>query len=323
MSSSNPGADSATQLKAGFIGLGAMGSGMASSLLRAEIAVRGYDVNPLAIQRLVEAGGQAAASPADAAKDTDVLILMVLNGDQADQALFGENGAVTALAHDSLVMLCSTVSPTYVRSLAQRLTAHNLLLLDAPVSGGTSRAATGKLSIMASGSAVAFEHAAPYLDALSENLFRMGDEPGQGATMKLVNQVLAGIHIAASAEAIAFGSKAGIDPNRIFEVISKSAGTSWMFQNRVPRILADDYTPHSAVDIWLKDLDLVLDTGKEMRLPMPLAAVAHQLFIMAAAAGYGRLDDSAVVKVFEKIADFRVLDAVPSSEEDEALIVQE
>jgi 3-hydroxyisobutyrate dehydrogenase len=291
-----------------------MGSGMAASLLRAGIEVRGYDVNSNAVQRLVEAGGEAAASPAQAAAGMNVLILMVLNGDQADQALFGENGAAAALARDALVILCSTVSPTYVRSLDKRLAAHNLTLLDAPVSGGTSRAASGQLSIMASGAPAAFERATPYLDVLAENLFHMGDEPGQGATMKLVNQVLAGIHIAASAEAIAFGSKAGIDPNRIFEVISKSAGTSWIFQNRVPHILADDYSPHSAVDIWLKDLELVLDTGKEMRLPMPLAAIAHQLYIMAAAAGYGRLDASAVVKVFENLAGFRVLDAVSSKE---------
>jgi 3-hydroxyisobutyrate dehydrogenase len=197
-----------------------------------------------------------------------------------------------------------------VRSLGQRLAAIDLLFLDAPVSGGTARAAEGKLSIMASGSPAAFARAEPFLAALGENLYRMGDEPGQGATMKLVNQALAGVHIAAAAEALALGTKAGIDPNRIYEVISNSAGASWMFQNRVPHILADDFTPHSAVEIWLKDLDLVVDTGKELHLPMPLAAVAHQLFIMAAAAGYNRLDDSAVIKVFEKLADFRVLDAV-------------
>jgi 3-hydroxyisobutyrate dehydrogenase len=300
----------------GFIGLGAMGSGMASSLLRAGISVRGYDVNPAAIHRLVDAGGSATTSPADAATNAGALILMVLNSEQVDQSLFGEHGAVAALPPGAVVILCSTVAPSYVRSLAQRLAAHHVLFVDAPVSGGTARAAEGRLSMMASGAPAAFARATPYLNALAANLYQMGDEPGQGATMKLVNQVLAGIHIAAAAEAIAFGSRAGIDPNRIFEVISNSAGASWIFQNRVPHILADDYTPHSAIDIWLKDLNLVLDTGKEMRLPMPLAAVAHQLYIMAAAAGYGRLDDSAVIKVFEKLADFRVLDAVVPSQSD-------
>lgn len=301
--------ESKAPLRAGFIGLGAMGSGMASSLLAAGIAVRGYDINPAAITRLVEAGGERADTPAAAAEQADALLLMVLNGEQADQALFGEDGAAATLAPDTVVILCSTVAPATVRILAQRLATHNLHLLDAPVSGGTARAATGDLSVMASGSPIAFEKAAPFINAIAGNLYNMGDEPGQGATMKLVNQALAGVHLATAAEAIAFGTKAGIDPNRIFEVISNSAGASWMFQNRVPHILADDFTPHSAVEIWLKDLDLVVETGKEMRLPMPLAAVAHQLFIMAAASGYGRLDDAAVIKVFEKLADFRVLDA--------------
>ena len=301
---------STAPLQAAFIGLGAMGSGMAASLIAAGVRVRGYDINPQAVANLVELGGEAAASPAACAASANTLLLMVVNSEQVEAALFGESGATNTLAPGALVMLCSTVSPAYVVSLAPRLAERNLLLLDSPVSGGTARAAKGALTFMASGSPAAFEAAEPYLSILAENVYPMGSEPGQGATMKLVNQVLAGIHLAAAAEAIAFGSKAGIDPNRIFEVISSSAGTSWMFQNRIPHILNDDYTPHSAVDIWLKDLGLVVETGKEMRLPMPLAAVAHQLFVMASASGYGRLDDAAVVKVFEKLANFRVLDAV-------------
>jgi 3-hydroxyisobutyrate dehydrogenase len=312
--------DTPSTLRAGFIGLGAMGSGMAATLLRAGITVRGYDINPAAVARLVAAGGEAVSSPAAAAQGADTLLMMVVNSEQADHTLFGPQGAVETLAPNALVILCSTVSPAYVRTVGARLAAHNLLFLDAPVSGGTARAANGTLSIMAAGAEAAFAKGAPYLDALAENLFKMGSEPGQGATMKLVNQVLAGVHIAAAAEALAFGAKAGIDPHRIYEVIGNSAGRSWMFENRVAHILADDYTPHSAVDIWLKDLDLVVETGKEMRLPMPLAAVAHQLFIMAAASGYGRLDDAAVIKVFEKLADFRVLDAAatPAKSADES-----
>lgn len=293
----------------GFIGLGAMGRGMALSLLRGGLSVRGYDINPAAVQAIVAAGGQPADSVATAAQGADILLLMVLNGDQAEDVLFGTGGAAAALRPGSLVMICSTVSPAFIRSVAGRLAARQVGLLDAPVSGGTARAAEGKLSIMASGAPVAFAAAQPLLDALAENVYIMGDTPGQGATMKLINQELAGIHIAAAAEAIALGVRAGIDPQRIYEVVSNSAGASWMFQNRVPHILADDYTPRSAVEIWLKDLGLVLDTGKELRLPLPLAAVAQQLFIMAAAAGHARLDDSAVVKVYEQLAGFRVLDS--------------
>ncbi len=294
----------------GFIGLGAMGMGMARSLLRAGFDVHGYDVNPAAAEAFRTNGGKAAESAADAASQAGILIIMVLNAEQADDTLFGSGNAAAALqaaGSSPLVMLCSTVSPAYAQRTAQRLAGMGIAYLDAPVSGGTTRAAEGALSIMASGSPAAFEQAAPILDALAENVYHMGDVPGRGSAMKLVNQVLAGIHTAAAAEAVAFGAKLGIDPKQAYDVICNSAGASWMFENRVPHILADDYTPQSAIEIWIKDLGIILDAGTENRFPLPLAATAHQLFMMAAAAGYGRLDDSAVVKVFEKIADFRVI----------------
>jgi L-threonate 2-dehydrogenase len=233
---------------------------------------------------------------------------MVLNAEQVESILFGADEAAQRLPSGALVMLSSTVQPGYVESLDERLAQQQIELLDAPVSGGTARAAEGNLSIMASGSPAAFERAAPLLDAMAERVYTMGDKPGQGSTMKMVNQVLAGIHLAAAAEALALGARAGLDAQRMFEVICNSAGGSWMFENRVPHILADDYTPHSAVEIWLKDLGLVVDTGKELKVPTPLAAVAQQLFIMAAAAGHARLDDAAVIKVYEQLANFRVVD---------------
>jgi 3-hydroxyisobutyrate dehydrogenase len=289
-----------------------MGQGMAQSLLRAGFVVRGYDIVPAAVQRFVAAGGIAAQSPADAAQGASVFIVMVLNGEQADEVLFGPVGAVEILAPESLVMLCSTVAPAYVRSVASRLKLSEIELLDAPVSGGTARALEGRLSVMAAGAPAAFARAEGVLEALAEHVYRMGDEPGQGSTMKLVNQVLAGIHIAAAAEALAFGARAGIDPQRIYDVVCNSAGASWMFQNRAPHILDDDYTPRSSLAIWLKDLSLILDTGSELHLPLPLTASAHQLYMMAAAAGYAPLDDAAVVKVFEDLAGFRVVDSIHS-----------
>ncbi len=179
-------------------------------------------------------------------------------------------------------------------------------MLDAPVSGGVLKAAAGELSIMASGSPAAFAKAEAVLAALATRVYRLGDECGQGSTVKMVNQLLAGVHIAAAAEAMALGVRAGVDPQEFYEVISNSAGSSWMFQNRVPHMLAGDYTPLSAVDIFVKDLGIVLETGKELRFPLPLSATAHQLFLMAAAAGFGRQDDAAVVKVFEQLAGIQV-----------------
>lgn len=294
-------------LKIGFVGLGSMGMGSAVSLVKAGFAVRGFDVRAEVLKMFNAAGGAGVPTAADAARGADVYILMVVNAQQADDVLFGSGDAAAVLPKGAIVMLCSTVSPQYARETAVRLEEMGLNMLDSPISGGPVRAAAGELSIMLSGKPALIERVQPLLDAMSSNVFRMGDECGLGSTMKLVNQVLAGVNLAVATEAIAFGARAGIEPQRIFEVISVSAGSSWMFQNRVPHILEDDYTPMSAVDIWVKDLGLVLDTGKENRLPLPMAAAAHQLFMMASASGWGKLDDAAAVKVYEKLANFRVL----------------
>jgi 3-hydroxyisobutyrate dehydrogenase len=293
-------------LQVGFIGLGAMGMGMAKSLLRAGLAVKGYDINPNAVTQFVAAGGQGAATVADAASGADLLVVVVLNADQVTDVLFGKGAAAAALTPGSVVMVCSTVSPTFAQQTAAKLAERGLLMLDTPISGGTVRAAEGTLSIMVSGPEATIAKAQPVLEAMAANIYRMGSEPGLGSTMKLVNQILAGSQIALAAEAMAFGVRAGLDPNQIYEVICNSAGNSFMFQNRVPHMLNDDYTPHSAVDIWVKDLGIVLETGKELRFPLFFSALAHQLFMSASAAGHGRLDDAAVVKVFEQLTGIAV-----------------
>jgi 3-hydroxyisobutyrate dehydrogenase len=174
------------------------------------------------------------------------------------------------------------------------------------VSGGVVGAEGGSLVVMASGSAAAFAAAERALAAMAKHVYRLGDAPGAGSTVKMVNQLLAGVHIAAAAEAIALGTRAGADPRVLFDVIGKSAGSSWMFVNRVPHMLEGDYEPLSALDIFVKDLGIVLDAARALRFPLPLAAAAHQLFLMGAAAGFGREDDSAVVKVYERLAGIDV-----------------
>jgi L-threonate 2-dehydrogenase len=292
--------------KIAFAGLGAMGMGMATSLLRAGFSVQGYDINVDAVAEFARQGGTGASSVEEAVEDADALLVIVLSADQAEDVLFGAGNAARSMSQGTLVVLSSTVEPAYAVSVASRLAVLGIEYLDAPVSGGVARAAEGNLSVMASGSRTAFQMAAPILNAVAENVYDLGDEPGQGSAMKLVNQILAGIHIAAAAEAVAFGARLGIDPKRMYEVICNSAGASWMFENRVPHILADDYTPYSAIDIWVKDFGIIMDAGKSNRFPLPISAAAQQLYMMAAAAGFGRLDDASVVKVFEKLAGFRV-----------------
>ena len=290
----------------GFVGLGAMGLGMACTLVKAGFRVKGYDINPASIQTFDAAGGEGVTSVAAAAEGADALVIMVVNAEQAEEVLFGAGAAAEALPPGSVVILSSTVKPEFARKTARRLYAMGREMIDAPVSGGVVKAAEGSLTLMASGHPAAFEKVDPILTTMAAQVYRLGDECGQGSTVKTVNQLLAGVHIAAAAEAMAFGVRAGIDPQILYEVISNSAGSSWMFQNRVPHMLAGDYTPLSAVEIFVKDLGIVLETGKEIRFPLPLSAAAHQLFLMAAAAGLGQEDDAAVVKVFEQLASITV-----------------
>ena len=279
-------ADKNTPLIA-FVGLGSMGLGMAKNLLKHGHKVTGVDPSAPAREAFAAAGGTIAATPAEAAASSDVVIIAVVNAQQVETVLYGEGGAAAALRKGGLVMQCATVPPAFARSLGERLAKSGHDLLDAPMSGGRARAE----SILA---------------ATAAKVFRLGDAPGIGSLVKTVNQLLAGVHIATAAEAMALAAKAGADTRAVYEVISASAGNSWMFGNRVPHMLDDDYSPLSAIEIFVKDLGLVLNTGHEHRLPLPMAAAAHQLFLAAAGAGWGRLDDAAVVKVYEQAGDFKV-----------------
>lgn len=292
--------------KAAVAGLGAMGMGIATSALKAGLDVAGCDVSAAALDAFKAAGGTAAATPADAARDADCLAIVVVNQDQTEQVLFGENGAVAAMPEGAVVMACATVPPAYARDAAARVEAAGLHYLDAPISGGAVKAAAGQLTVMASGTRDAFARARPFLDAVTERVFELGDEAGPGSTMKMVNQLLAGVHIATAMEALALGIKSGLDPATVYEVITSAAGNSWMFENRVPHVLENDYSPKSAVDIFVKDLGIVLETGKREAFPLPLSAAAHQQFLAAKAMGLGRADDAAVIKVFQQLAGIRL-----------------
>ena len=295
--------------KIGFIGLGAMGAGMAASLVRAGCQVTGFDLRQAALDELVAAGGRSAASPQAAAEGAGLLVLMVVSQAQVEDVLFGAAGAAAALPQGATVMLSSTVPSAYVRALGERLAAQGLQLLDAPVSGGAVAAGKGELTIMASGSAAAFAAAETALAACAKQVHRLGAAPGIGSTVKAVNQLLAGIHVVSAAEGMAFGVALGADPKVLYEVIRGAAGGSWMFDNRVPHMLDDDYTPRSAVDIWVKDLGLVLDSAKALKMPLPVAAAAYQVVMMAAAQGMGPIDDAGFVKVYESFTGKRIADA--------------
>jgi putative dehydrogenase len=225
---------------------------------------------------------------------------VVLNAEQVRAVLFGPDGVAPRLRTGALVMVCATVAPDFARDMAERCTDLGLHYLDAPISGGSVKSAAGKLSVMAAGTPDAFAAARPVLDATAETVFEMGDTAGAGSVMKAVNQLLAGVHIATMAEALTFGMAQGLDPARFLEVISKCAGTSWMLENRAPHIIAGDYTPHSSIEIWLKDLGIVLDIAKRNRFSAPISAAALQQYVAAAGMGLGGEDDAAVAKVYAR-----------------------
>jgi 3-hydroxyisobutyrate dehydrogenase len=288
--------------RAAVIGLGSMGSGMAGSLLRAGFSVAACDVNPEAVARLRDAGGIAAANPAEAAQGADVVVSVVVNAAQTEAVLFGENGAAAAMPEGAVFVSSATMDPAVARTLAARLEANGRHYLDAPMSGGAARAADGGLTFLASGSPAAFAKARPALDAMAGTLYELGDEAGQGAAFKMINQLLAGVHIAAACEAMSFAAKQGLDLARVYEVITKSAGNSWMFENRVPHILDADYAPKSAVDIFVKDLGIVQDMARVEKYPVPVAAAALQMFLMASGAGMGRDDDASVARLYAQVS---------------------
>ena len=285
----------------GLVGLGAMGMGMAKSLRRAGYRVQVFDVRREVAEAFAAEGGVACGNPAAVAAACEVLISVVVNAAQTEALLFGEDGAADAMKSGSVFVMCSTVDPGWSIALEKRLTEKGILYLDAPISGGAAKAAKGEITMMTSGHPDAYAKVGGALDAMAAKVYRLGPAAGNGSKVKIINQLLAGVHIAAAAEAMALGLRQGVDPAALYDVITHSAGNSWMFENRMAHVLAADYTPLSAVDIFVKDLGLVLDTARASKFPLPLASTAHQMFLQASSSGYGREDDSAVIKIFPGI----------------------
>lgn len=283
------------------IGLGSMGFGMAQSLRRAGLQVAGYDVSETTVARFVGEGGYGARSPAEAARDAEVVVSVVVNAAQTEAILFGPESVAEALPKGAVFVSSATMDPQNARDLAAKLEQTGRHYLDAPISGGSVRAAEGALTILASGSPAAFAKARATLDALAAKVYELGDEAGAGAAFKMINQMLAGVHIAAASEAIAFAARQGLDIRKVYEVITASAGNSWMFENRVPHMLDGDYTPRSAVDIFVKDLGIIQDMARAAKFPVPVTAAALQMFLMASGAGMGRDDDASLARIYARV----------------------
>lgn len=281
-----------------FVGLGAMGLPMANNLIAAGHTVRGFDINPKAIASLMASGGVACDSTRQACDGADMLILMVVNIEQARQALF-DGGALEALPKAAPIFLMATCPPDSVRVLDHAVKQAGKRLVDCPVSGGVSGATSGSLTIMASCDTQTFADVKAVFDLLGKRVFHVGPEPGQGAMCKTVNQLLCGVHIAVAAEAFSLAKKSGLDLSMLLEIMGGSAAASWMLNDRGPRMLQSDPAVRSAVDIFVKDLGIVMQAGKDAKAALPLTAAALQMYLGASGRGEGALDDSQVIRSFD------------------------
>jgi L-threonate 2-dehydrogenase len=280
-----------------FIGLGSMGMPMAKNLLTRGFTVRGFDVRPAAVEALAAAGGMRASSPADAMKGADVVVLMVVDAAQAETALFADGG-LTALPQNGIVVLMATCPPRSVEVLGARVLDAGRRFVDAPVSGGVVGATNATLTIMAATPRETLEAARPVLAALGDKIFHVGDRAGQGAMVKTVNQLLCGVHIAVAAEGFSLAAKVGVDLGVMLQILSGSSASSWMLKDRGPRMLQQEPEVTSAVDIFVKDLGIVLEAGRDSKAALPLAALAHQMFLSVSGKGQGDADDSQVIRAY-------------------------
>jgi len=283
-----------------FIGLGAMGRRMARNLLRKGFEVRGFDLSAAALAEFAQAGGTTGASVEDTVRGADLIVLMVVNAAQAEHILFG-NGALEASPAHAVVCLMATCPPKTVEQLARRVASAGRRLIDAPVSGGTVGAEAGSLTIMAAGEDEAFAVARPALEAMGSRVMRVGTAPGQGAVVKTINQLLCGVHIVAAAEALALAEKVGVDPAAVLDIVQQTSAASWMLSDRGPRMSEDEPEVTSAIDIFVKDLGIVLEAGRESAAALPLAALSHQLFLSVSGRGLGATDDSQVIRAYRAL----------------------
>lgn len=281
----------------GWVGLGAMGLPMARSVARDGHEITAYDIDPARAASLAADGVKPAGSIAEAAAGADLLVLMVATPGQAESVLYGDDPAAPALAAGAVVMVMATVGPAPVQRWAQRLAEQGVELVDAPVSGGVARAGAGDLLIMVSGSEVAVRRARPLLDAMARSAPVVGSQPGDGQKVKLVNQLLCGVHIAVAAEALAFAEAMQLDPAATWEVLRAGAAASFMLDDRGERMVHGTDQVKSALDIFVKDMSLVLDAARENSYPAPLASAAEQLYLAGRRAGLGRRDDSSIIEV--------------------------
>lgn len=284
-------------MKVGVIGVGNMGGAMAARLLALGHRVVVRDIRPEAEAVLKQLGALVAANPAAVAQAADFIVIAVVDAAQNEAVLFDElHAAAASLTPRHVVLLTSTIAPADAASLAHRIAARGAAALDAPVSGGPQRARDGSMSLMIGATDADCARAQPLLAALSSSVFRVGEQPGQGAAMKLVNNMLAAVNLVAAGEACAVAARAGLDLATVSRVVNASSGQSWIFAERAARLLAGDVSPRAHVSLLAKDSALAAAFAQELGVTCALGQVAATEFADALRAGLADADDSAMLR---------------------------
>lgn len=284
-----------------FIGLGMMGGPMAAGMAAHGYAVHGVDLRPEAVGRLVERGGHAAGTPAQAARGARFAVIVVHDARQADAVLSGPDGLLATLPPGAALWLACTVGPEYARTLASQLGQRGILVLDGPVSGGAASARQGTLAVLAGGSGQALAALQPLMRTCAARVHHVG-EAGAGSTVKMINQVLVASHIALAAEALALGQKAGVDLPRLVRAVQDSSGNSVMFDKRALRMVQADHEPQATVGVFLKDLDIALHEAEALAQAVPMARAARQVFGQAQALGLATASDTRLFDIYRQMA---------------------
>jgi 3-hydroxyisobutyrate dehydrogenase-like beta-hydroxyacid dehydrogenase len=295
-----------TRQAVGVIGIGAMGMGIARNLLDRGYAVHVRDIRPEAEAEARAAGATVHATPASLAAACAVVLTVVVDDAQTETVLFGADGVEGALGREAVVVLHSTLSPAFVAAAAERLAARGLAMVDAPISGGPARARDGSMSMMIAGAPAARRRAEGVLADAAAKRFVIGDRPGDGARMKLVNNALAGVNLAAAGEAMALAMRLGLDARTAHDVICASSGGSWIFADRMPRVLDGDYATRAAARVLAKDMGLFLDVAAGEDYAAPIAQAARAAFLRAMAGGHAEEDDAAIIKPYARDAGVKL-----------------
>ncbi len=291
----------------GFIGIGAMGKPMAQNLLQsAEVQLYIYDVNAAAMAELTAQGATACPSPRVLAAAVSVVIMMLPNAAIVESTLTGEQGVLAGCKAGQTIIDMSSVAAGSTQKMAALAQAREVAYIDAPVSGGVAGATAGTLTIMVGGETAVVQSILPLLQRLGKKIHHVGPS-GAGDAMKVVNNLLLGINMAAVAEALVLGVKSGLDPRTMLEIIQESSGRSYALEAKAEKfILNNNFTAGFAIDLEHKDLELAMETARSLEVPLPVGALAQQVFAMAKAKGLGREDISAVIKVWEEMAGIQV-----------------